>query len=101
MKETGDEFLDYLQDEDYENAFEMLHPELKSEEGEWRSFAGWLRDSLFSVDSWTTSSRSIEDDYGELEGVITDLDGDKWDYYLALVEEGGEWRIYEYSFDPW
>jgi len=99
MKNAGDEFLGALEAQDYRQAFQMMHPELQLEVGGPVRLADQLRDAGFSVDSWTTTSRSVENESGELEGVITDIDGDKWDYYLALIKEGDKWQVIEYNFD--
>ena len=99
LQAAGDQFLGYLEDGDHRQAFQMMHPDLQAEVGSPVQFARQLEDAIFSVQSWSNSSQSVENEYGTLEGTIDDVDGEAWSYYLEFVRENDRWLLIEYNFD--
>ena len=58
-------------------------------------------DAAFLAGEWyrNTQNTSVENDYGYLEGRITDKDGDEWNFVLEFIHEGGQWQLIAYDFD--
>lgn len=99
LQGANDRFLAYLRDGEFQDAFHAMHPDLQLEVEGVRAFQWELEDAYFSVDTWTVTSSSSEDDYGHVEGQVTDKDGDKWEYVLEFVYEGERWQLITYDFD--
>lgn len=99
LQSAGDFFLGDLRDGEFRLAYDRMHPDLQVEVGGVQQFQRDLEDALFSVNSWNTQNTSVENDYGTLEGTITDQDGDQWNFMLEFVRENGQWQLISYDFD--
>ena len=99
LQSAGDGFLGDLRDGEFQSAYNSMHPDLQVEVGGVQPFQRDLEDALFSVSRWNTQNTSVENDYGYLEGRITDKDGDEWNFVLEFIHEGGQWQLIAYDFD--
>ena len=92
-----------LKDRDFSRAHGTMHPDLQVEVGSATDFQREIEGANFSAVSWDVNSTSANNDDGELEGVVTDVDGDKWDFYLALSARGtpGGWWNTSLTRNSW
>ena len=102
VAEAGDDFMNALKDGNYQTAYNMFSDDLKADVGGVENFqTSYLSLSpelRVDPESWSFSSRNIENDQGELSGEVTMKDGTKADVSLIFNKNGDEWELIGYEF---
>lgn len=97
LGDAGDAFLKALKNGDAAAAFGMLSSDLQNEVGGRENWiAAWSQGER--PDSWSFSSRRIENNIGYLEGTMTWDNGQQTRCNLALEKLADTWRIIGYDF---
>ncbi|MEM8859648.1 MAG: hypothetical protein AAGD96_15075 [Chloroflexota bacterium] len=96
---AGDEFMEALRNEQFSLAYEMMHPALQSEYDGYEGFQDAFREIGLNIESWRFTSRSINNDSGELSGQVTTT-GQGGTVFLALLNENDQWFISSFRLTP-
>ena len=92
---AADEFMTALQNGDIDSAYAMFSPALQEE------VSSTAFNEIFGtaeVESWSFTSRSVENNQGSVSGTTT-IGGEIYNVTLNLVNDGG-WKLIAYDFTP-
>jgi hypothetical protein len=91
VADAGDAYMSALRDSDFNKAFSLSSQSLQQEAGN----AQGLQTALAAKQpqSWTFTSRNINNNQGTLSGNATYKDGSTGTVDLVLVKEGNDWKV--------
>jgi hypothetical protein len=89
--DAGDAYMSALRDGNYNTAFNLSSQALKQEVGDAQGLQNAL--SAKQPQSWTFTSRNINNGQGSLSGTASYKDGSNGTVNIALVKEGNNWVV--------
>lgn len=96
VADAGDTFMTALQENRLDDAYTLFAPNLKNEVDS-EVFAGTF--SNWNLESWNFSSRSVDNNQGQLSGTAT-INGDLLNVELNFEKIGDNWLLIGYDFSP-
>ena len=100
VADAGGVFMEALKAEDYAGAYAMATTELDKNVGGLENFQAMFDSKDIHPESWSFSSRNIENNIGTLGGTVTLKNGEEMDLKLNLIKRDGQWQIDGFHFDP-
>ncbi len=94
---VGDDFMTALQSSNYDKAYELLHPALQKKVGTSQDLEQMIEKGKVHPVKWSFSSRSIENDTGELDGSATFTGNREGTVQLSLQKAGSDWKIIAFN----
>ena len=99
---AGEDFLQALKDSDYEIAYALLHPDLRSELSGPDALEELFPPTL--IDTWEYETTSATTTDGEpavtMTGILTLSDGSQFNMEIFLVTLGEDSKVAGFSFEP-
>ena len=93
VADASEKFMVSLRDGNYQQAYDMMTPELQTELGD----ASGLEERITSANrkptSWSFASRNINNDRGEVSGTATFADNVAGTVSIVLTKSGNDWKI--------
>ncbi len=93
ITDTADDFFAAANDGDYEQAYSLTSQQLQGQIDADGLEAYLIENSLNQVTDTSWSSRSMENNTGELSGSVTTATGGEIPVTMELIKEGDDWRI--------
>lgn len=91
--DAGDAFFTDVQAENWQAAYDKTGPALQADLDTVEDFQAFFENNAPGVQSWTVVNRSITNDVGETDGVLTLEDGTELNYTLTFSKSGDEWLV--------
>ena len=88
---AGEAYLTALRDGDYTRAYDLSAPALQQEAGDVEGLQAALGERQLA--SWSFTSRSINNNQGNLSGTTTYTDGETGTVDMALMQVGNDWKV--------
>ncbi|MCX7736306.1 MAG: DUF4864 domain-containing protein [Candidatus Kapabacteria bacterium] len=93
IKDTANAFFDAIKKNDFEKAYEYTSSEFKANTSLKQLETFFRQTSLINYNEAVWSKRTLENNAGELGGVIRAIDGGEIPVTLKFIKEDGKWKI--------
>ena len=90
---ASDEYLEALKQGDYQTAYDLSAPNVQNELGGVEGLQQFVNQTGFMPDSWNFNNRSIENNTGQLIGVVTLQNGTIVNTTMNFQKIDGDWRV--------
>jgi hypothetical protein len=95
-------FMEAINDDEYQVAFDLFSSDLKTEIGNAEQLRILILENDVKPESWSFTSQNVENNFGRFTGQVTLENGKSTPIAIFLVIENDEWRItgFEWGNDP-
>lgn len=93
VADTGDAFLTALKDGDYAAAYNLSSVPLQSELRSADQIRVMVVESRSIPESWSFTSRSINNNQGQVSGTVTYQDGRQGAVTMTFINDGTNWKV--------
>ncbi|MCB9137906.1 MAG: hypothetical protein H6642_06125 [Caldilineaceae bacterium] len=100
IAELSRNFLTALSEENYAAAFRMMTESRQAELGSAENLQQGITANGVRPDSWTLSSRRIENGVGSIDGDVDFADGRAGTVRFRLLREDNRWKVDAFALEP-
>jgi hypothetical protein len=99
IADVGEKFMQSLKVADYNTAFGLCDPSLKTELGSAQGLKKLVDSGKAQPTKWNFTSRNIENNQGHIDGTVTMLGGEGT-LSLDFIKVGSDWKVVGFDLKP-